>query len=102
LLFTGELIDAERALRIGLVDEVIDAAEAEDRLATLTGVLAARSLLTQAATKSMVAAVVAHGHVPETLQSHWIEVAHSASDSAEGIAAFVEKRQARFTWSGTR
>ena len=102
LLFTGDLIGAEQALRIGLIDEVVDVADAEDRLATLTGVLAARSLLTQAATKSMVAAVVAHGHVPEALQSQWIEAAGSASDGAEGIAAFVEKRQARFTWSGAQ
>ena len=102
LLFTGELIGAEQALRIGLIDEVVDVADAEDRLATLTGVLAARSLLTQAATKSMVAAVVAYGHVPESLQSKWIEAAVSASDSSEGIAAFVEKRQARFTWSGAQ
>jgi enoyl-CoA hydratase/carnithine racemase len=101
LLFTGELIGAEEALRVGLVGEIVDGADAEERLATLTGVLAARSLLSQAATKSMVAAVVAHGHVPEDLQSRWIEAAASAGDSAEGIAAFVEKRPPHFTWSGT-
>jgi enoyl-CoA hydratase/carnithine racemase len=100
LLFTGELIDAHEALRIGLVDEVVSAAEGEERLATLTGVLAARSLLTQAATKSMVAEVAAHGVVPRDVQDHWRQVAAEAGDSAEGIAAFVEKRSPRFTWSG--
>lgn len=100
MLFTGELITGEEAQRIGLVDEVVDAAEGDGRLATLTGVLAARSLLTQAATKSMVAGVMAHGQVPQAVQSYWNEVAAGAPDRAEGIAAFVEKRSAHFTWSG--
>ena len=46
----GELVTAEHALGTGLVDEVVDAADSVDRLATLTAVLEARSLLTQAAT----------------------------------------------------
>ncbi len=100
LLFTGELIGAAEALRVGLIDEIVDAADGAERLATLTGVLAARSLLTQAATKSMVAAIKSHGHVPDDVHKHWSEVAARAPDSAEGIAAFVEKRPPRFTWSG--
>ena len=100
LLFTGELISSDEALRVGLVDEIVDAEEGEERLATLTGVLAARSSLTQAATKSMVAEVASHGHVPRAVRDHWAEVAAEAPDMAEGIAAFVEKRPARFTWSG--
>ncbi|MEP7046443.1 MAG: enoyl-CoA hydratase-related protein [Ilumatobacteraceae bacterium] len=100
LLFTGELIGAEAAHRVGLVDEVGDAADAEERLATLTGVLAARSLLTQAATKSMVASIAAAGHVSADLQAHWAEIAATSTDLAEGVAAFAEKRRPRFTWSG--
>ena len=100
LLFTGDLIDADEALRIGLVDEIVETAAAEERLATLTGVLAARSLLTQAATKAMVADVVAHGRVRPEVEHKWNQSAAAAGDGAEGIAAFVEKRSPRFTWSG--
>ena len=100
LLFTGDLIDAEEAQRIGLVDEIVDTADGGERLATLTGVLATRSLLTQAATKSMVAAIMSHGHVPDGLRRHWGEIAGRAPDGAEGIAAFIDKRAARFTWAG--
>jgi enoyl-CoA hydratase/carnithine racemase len=100
LLFTGELIPVDEAWRVGLVDDVADVSDGEERLATLTGVLAARSLLTQSATKSMVSEALAHGHVPQSLQEHWSEVAAGAPDGAEGVAAFVEKRAARFTWPG--
>ena len=100
LLFTGELIGAIDAQDVGLVDEIVDAANGEDHLATLTAVLAARSLLTQAATKSMVAEIAAHGQVPLDVQQRWTAVAAGAPDLAEGVAAFVGKRPPRFTWSG--
>ena len=100
LLFTGELIGAIDAQDVGLVDEIVDAANGEDHLATLTAVLAARSLLTQAATKSMVAEIAAHGRVPKDVQQRWTAVAAGAPDLAEGVAAFVGKRPPRFTWSG--
>jgi enoyl-CoA hydratase/carnithine racemase len=101
LLFTGDLISVDEARRVGLVDEVVDVEAGEARLATLTGVLASRSLLTQAATKSMVSEILAHGHVSPAVVDHWREVAAAAPDGAEGVAAFVEKRHARFTWSGS-
>jgi enoyl-CoA hydratase/carnithine racemase len=100
LLFTGELIGAVDAVSVGLVDEVVDASIGEEHLATLTGVLAARSLVTQSATKAMVAEIMTNGRVPPAVDEHWKGVVAKAPDSAEGVAAFVEKRAARFTWSG--
>ena len=58
LLFSAELIDAQRALRTGLVDEVWDAPALDARVAALTATLAGRSLLTQAAAKEFTAMAV--------------------------------------------
>jgi enoyl-CoA hydratase/carnithine racemase len=51
LLFSGELIDSERALRTGLVDEVLPGGGLAGRVAEFTRVLVSRSRLTQAAAK---------------------------------------------------
>ncbi|MBW5420856.1 enoyl-CoA hydratase/isomerase family protein [Streptomyces sp. BG9H] len=93
LLFSGELIGAERALRTGLVDEVLPAGGLDKRVAEFTRVLASRSQLTQAAAKEFTA-----GRTDR--DAYWAaEQARPDGDTAEGVAAFLERRQPRFTWS---
>ncbi|MGW1618984.1 enoyl-CoA hydratase/isomerase family protein [Streptomyces sp. NPDC002172] len=92
LLFSGELIDAERALRTGLVDEVLPEGELDKRVAEFTRILAARSQLTQAAAKEF-----ANGRTDR--DGHWAEQARGSGDTAEGVAAFLERRRPRFTWA---
>ncbi|MGV9548534.1 enoyl-CoA hydratase/isomerase family protein [Streptomyces diastaticus] len=93
LLFSGELIDAARALRTGLVDEVLPQGELGKRVAEFTRVLASRSLLTQAAAKEF-----ADGRTDR--DAHWAAQARGSGETAEGVAAFLERRQPRFGWSG--
>jgi len=100
LLYTGDLIDADEALRIGLVDELHSGDAVEERLDALCSTLSQRSLLTQAATKEMVAAVLAHGSVPTELADRWAREVAAAPDQAEGVAAFSERRAPNFRWSG--
>ncbi|MFF8369496.1 enoyl-CoA hydratase/isomerase family protein [Streptomyces lydicus] len=99
LLFSGELIDCARALRTGLVDEVPAEGELAERVAEFSAVLASRSLLTQTAAKEL-----ANGtwDVPpaeaEERGAHWAAQARASGDTAEGAAAFLERRAPRFTW----
>ncbi|MFF7408365.1 enoyl-CoA hydratase/isomerase family protein [Streptomyces lydicus] len=99
LLFSGELIDCARALRTGLVDEVLAEGELAKRVAEFSAVLASRSLLTQTAAKEL-----ANGtwDVPpaeaEERGAHWAAQARASGDTEEGAAAFLERRTPRFTW----
>ncbi|MFI6729453.1 enoyl-CoA hydratase-related protein [Streptomyces sp. R-74717] len=92
LLFSGELIDTARALRTGLVDEVLPAGELDKRVDSYVRTLAARSRLTQAAAKEF-----ATGR--EDRDAYWAEQARRSGDTAEGVAAFLERRAPRFTWT---
>ncbi|MFJ8228959.1 enoyl-CoA hydratase/isomerase family protein [Streptomyces sp. NPDC094448] len=96
LLFSGELIDSGRALRTGLVDEVLPESELGVRVAGFARILTERSQLTQVAAKEFAA-----GRTDRT--EHWerlaAEQARPGGDTAEGVAAFLERRAPRFTWS---
>ncbi|MFE4175641.1 enoyl-CoA hydratase/isomerase family protein [Streptomyces sp. NPDC056909] len=92
LLFSAELIGTERALRTGLVDEVLPAGELGGRVAEFARVLVSRSRLTQAAAKES-----ASGGADRT--AYWTEQARSSGETAEGVAAFLERREPRFDWT---
>ncbi|MFG3344411.1 enoyl-CoA hydratase/isomerase family protein [Streptomyces sp. NPDC048018] len=91
LLFSGELIDTGRALRTGLVDEVLPVGALDERVAEYTRTLVSRSLLTQAAAKEFT-----DGRTDR--DAHWAEQARGSGDTAEGVAAFLERRPPCFTY----
>lgn len=98
LLYTGALVDGEWALGCGLVDALHPPDELDAAVTSLCDSLAAASLLTQQATKEMVAAIVRDGRVGDDLVLRWGKEARASGDSAEGLAAFHERRRPDFRW----
>ena len=98
LLLTGEIIDANEAYRIGLVNRVVPAA---DLIATTTtmlhGILANGPLAVAYCVE-----VVNHGYdltLDEalTLEATAFGLLAATDDKREGTQAFLDKRPARFT-----
>jgi enoyl-CoA hydratase/carnithine racemase len=98
LMFTGELIHADRALRIGLVDEVHSVAALETRIEELVALLVERSALTQVATKAMIDEVVREGKVKPKTTLYWETEMDKSGEVREGVAAFLAKRPVRWPW----
>jgi enoyl-CoA hydratase/carnithine racemase len=94
LLFTGELIDAERALRVGLVDEVLPTEAVAARVAALTGAIAERSRLTVAAAKEIV-----DDRADAERIAWWHGQVRASGEAREGVAAANERRPPRFGWT---
>lgn len=95
LLFSGELIDAARALRTGLVDEVLPHGGLDARVAEFAHIMMSRSQLTQMAAKEFIA-----GRTDRA--DHFAEEALRSGETAEGAAAFLERRAPRFRWPERR
>jgi len=100
LFHVGEAVDAERALAIGLVNQVVDPAELEARVRQLAGTIAANAPLSLAGNKRVIRALRARP-LPEQLERELIELREScfrSEDFREGVRAFAEKRRPR--WQG--
>ncbi|SDN45643.1 Enoyl-CoA hydratase/carnithine racemase [Klenkia soli] len=99
LLFSGELLDAAAALRVGLVDELHPADRLEARVQEFAAVLSSRSALTQRATKETVTALT-EGRDAEPAASRRFRETIASGELAEGVAAFADRRRPRFPWGG--
>jgi enoyl-CoA hydratase/carnithine racemase len=98
LLFSGELIDAQTALRVGLVDRLVPAEDLDGEVRRFADVLAARSALSQRATKEVLAAL-STGRDGEAEVARWYRETIASGELAEGVAAFAQRRPPRFPWS---
>jgi 2-(1,2-epoxy-1,2-dihydrophenyl)acetyl-CoA isomerase len=98
LIYTGEVFDAAEAARLGLVNRVVPAAD----LVRVTRALAekiaagpplaqrlAKHMLNRAATSDLAAAL--------DLEAYSQGLAVASDDHQEGLAAFFEKREPKFT-----
>jgi enoyl-CoA hydratase/carnithine racemase len=97
-MFSGDLIDHARALRIGLVDEVVPAGDLAARVEGFVATLLERSHLTQVATKAMVHEVITDGRVKPATTMKWESAMDQSGEVREGVAAFLAKRAVRWPW----
>jgi enoyl-CoA hydratase len=97
MLFTGERIDAQEALAIGLVDEVVAAGEVLAAARALAARIAANAPLAVAAAKRAVNLGLQMGVVDaHRLEASLFAGLVESDDFAEGIVAFFEKRPPDF------
>jgi enoyl-CoA hydratase/carnithine racemase len=89
LVFTGAVVDAEAAQRIGLVNEVVPAGAHAARAAEWAESIAARSPLALATAKALLSAE-GWERLPHAVDA--VAMLQGSEDVAEGIAAFAEKR----------
>ncbi len=96
LILTGRVVDAEEALRIGLVNGVHDPVLEQAR--EVAALLASKSPLALAAAKRALNHSLQGDHV-DNLEREADEFGalFASEDAHEGMTAFVEKREARFT-----
>ena len=97
LVFTGAIIGADEALRIGLVDAVVAPEELMDKVRATASAIAANGPLAVAEAKRLI-------HVGQSisleaallLEQRTFGALFNTEDRTEGMTAFVEKREAAF------
>ncbi|MET1075773.1 MAG: enoyl-CoA hydratase-related protein [Umezawaea sp.] len=96
ILFSGEIVDAFTALRIGLVNEIHEAEAVDARVRDLATTIASRAQVSLRGAKTIVNGITDGLHEDdETVLALYDEAVHSA-EYAEGVTAFLEKRAPRF------
>ena len=96
-LLTGDEFDAEEALRIGLVQEVVPTEDALARGIAIAERIAAQAPLAVRATRTSAATALAD---PETAAAELPDLLRQLAgteDAFEGVVSFMERRTARFT-----
>lgn len=98
LIFSGDQINATRALHMGLVEELVSPDLLDARADHIAQTIAQRSQLTLQATKEIIDELVDDALTPE-LVAAWVDEAERGADLAEGMSAFAAHRTPEFTWS---
>jgi enoyl-CoA hydratase len=98
LIYTGDVINAERALAINLVNAVVPHAELMPRVREVADKIAAKGPLAVAASKR----VMVRGYECDLVSGNELEASafsalFGSDDQKEGTGAFLAKRSASFT-----
>lgn len=97
ILFTGRRIEAREALDLGLVNEVVPAAELETRALELAGTIAGNAGNSVAAAKHVVNLIMDGTRAETAATRAMFDGAFNSPQFAEGARAFLEKRAPKFS-----
>jgi enoyl-CoA hydratase len=97
LVFSGDMVNAEEALRIGLVDLLCEPAELLDKARAMAEKIASKGPLAIARAKRVMdlGQSMQLGHAC-TLEADTFASLFDTTDQKEGMKAFLEKRPANF------
>jgi enoyl-CoA hydratase/carnithine racemase len=101
LFLVGRNVDAQRALEIGLVNEVVDETEVEAAALALAGEIAGNAPLSMKGNKEIIRRLTSFPRLSEEAEQDVIDLRLSSfqtDDFREGVRAFGEKRKPR--WKG--
>ncbi len=99
MLMTGEVIDAPTANAYGLVTELVPAEELLPRARTLAAQIAAGAPIAISLARKAAHLAAVNGTLASALsiEDRFVQICNESEDQAEGIRAFLEKREPVFT-----
>ncbi len=98
LIFTGRLLDADEALELGLVNQVVESGELRKAVNELAQKLREKSpLILQFAKRCINRSVETDLQAGLNYESKLFSRCFGTEDQKEGVAAFLEKRQPHFS-----
>ena len=97
IFFTAAQFDADRALRLGLLNDIVAKGELDGCIRKLGAMIAANAPLTMAAAKLCINTAVSDPEMRNTdACNRAVETCFASEDYAEGRRAFAEKRKPQF------
>ena len=98
ILFSARMLEADEALRIGLINFVVDEAELENRVREYAARVAANAPMTVHAVKSAMQVFERYSADPGAAEiAALVDACFNSDDYKEGRRAFMEKRTPRFS-----
>jgi enoyl-CoA hydratase/carnithine racemase len=99
ILFSGQPVYADDALRLGLIDELVPADDLEKHTYEFARLITTRAQFSVRSSKRIVDLVLAGQTADDDVTTEIRNSSFDTDDYAEGVRSFLEKRPPRFSWS---